>query len=466
MVNFLSIVQLIEIMVSISYLNPFSSEGEEIVRERGSIDGIFEVNPELLQLVRDSKSQNISDDSYIPKNYADLAIKRVEWYLRRKNDKKYNHNDYAFLLNPEIAKFDVISVYTMAQAIGIKFDPKSREGRLLVESQGKLVEDRLEKLATIERKEVVNSLLNQMITQDNIKWTSMSQLLGSKKINLTDMILDQGDVVLEKEDFLIRFEDRIKGRVPEKMYDLLIGEKIKEMIISRMIMQKTENYLQKVHEMAPKIEAHPVLLEIGEQVSEKIKELSYFPGSGGSGGFGGDIKATALQSEAFPPCIQKTIEGVGSGNRNDAIVLLLTSFLSYARLYPSVFRNEGTSKISDIDPDLQITINEIIPLIFEAADNCNPPLFEDDPQEKLNVIAKLGFGVYKDPELKHEGESKWYTPMSCDKIKIHLSSLCKPDATCKKIGNPLSYYNRRRWELRNSGDNTPSNSSETDSSTD
>jgi DNA primase large subunit len=55
--------------------------------------------------------------------------------------------------------------------------------------------------------------------------------------------------------------------------------------------------------------------------------------------------------------------------------------------------------------------------------------------------------------------------MSCDKIKIHLSSLCKPDATCKKIGNPLSYYNRKRWELRNSGNDTPAESSETDSNT-
>jgi DNA primase large subunit len=439
-------------MVLISYINPFSSEGEAIVREKGSIEGIFEMNPELLQIVTDSDHQNLSDDKNIPQNYADLALKRLEWYLRKKNDKKFDQNDYAFLMNPEIAKFDVISFYTTAQAIGIKFSPNSRESRVLIESQGNLIEKRFEKLDARQRKELVNTLINQMITEDNIKWTSLGELLGNKKIRLTDMILDHGEVILEKDDFLARFEDKIVGRGPEKMYDLLIGDKIKEMIISRMVMQKTENYIKKVHEMASKIEAHPSMNEIGEQISEKIKSMSYFGGSSGSGGFGGDVKASKLQPEAFPPCIMKTIEGVGSGNRNDAIVLLLTSFLSYARLYPTVFRNEATTKISDIDPDLQITINEIIPLIFEAADNCNPPLFEDDPQEKLNVIAKLGFGVNKDPELKHEGESKWYTPMSCDKIKIHLSALCKPDATCKKIGNPLSYYNRKRWELRTSGD--------------
>jgi DNA primase large subunit len=454
MAKFLSIVLLRLNMVILSYLNPFSTEGEEIVREQGSLDEVFEINTDLLRIVMDSKSQNLSNDNYIPQNYADLAVKRLEWYLRKKYDKKYDHNDYAFLLNPNIAHFDVISFYIAAQAIAIKFNPNSRESRLMIECQGRLIEERLEKLPPINRKESLNGLLNQIVTQDNIRWTSLGPLLDSKKIKLTDVILDKGKVILEKDDFLARFEDKIIGRVPEKMYDLLIGDKIKEMIISRMIMQYTENYLKKVHEMASTIEPHPSLLKIGEQIEVKIKEnMSYLTGPGGSGGFGGNIKATALQPNAFPPCICKTIEGVGSGNRNDAIVLLLTSFASYARLYPSVFRNETTTKISDIDPDLKITLNEIIPLIFQAADNCNPPLFEDDPQEKLNVIAKLGFGVHREPELKNEGESKWYTPMSCDKIKIHLSSLCKPDATCKKIGNPLSYYNRKTWELRNSGDN-------------
>lgn len=437
-------------MVLLSFLNPLSSEGEEIVREKGSLNTITDINSELLMVVRDSESQTISDDSYVPQSYADLAVKRVEWYARKKNDKKYNHNDYAFLLNPEIAKFDVISFYIAAQAVGIKFKPNSRETRLLIEAQGKLIEERLEKMPPYQRKEAVDNLLNQLVFEDNIPWTSIAELLGSKKIKLADLILDHGEVILEKEDFIDRFDDRIIGRPSEKMYELLIGERIKIMIITRMIMQNTENYIRRVHEMASKIEPHPSLLQIADQITEKINEsISYYSGSGG--GFGGDVKASKLVHEAFPPCIQNTIEGVGSGNRNDAIVLLLTSFLSYARLYPSVFRNDISMKISDIDSDLQITINEILPLIYDAADRCTPPLFEDDPQEKLNVTAKLGFGVHTIPEIENEGESKWYTPMSCEKIKIHLSSLCKPNATCKSIGNPLSYYNRKRWEIRKSG---------------
>ncbi len=172
------------------------------------------------------------------------------------------------------------------------------------------------------------------------------------------------------------------------------------------------------------------------------------------------MKASRLNFDAFPPCIKNTLGGVKAGNRNDAIVLLLTSFLSYARLYPSAFKERKPHKVSDFDPNLNITLNEILPIIYEAADKCEPPLFEDDPQEKLNITAKLGFGLHGIPELENEGESKWYTPMSCEKIQVHLPHLCKPDQSCEKISNPLSYYNRRRWELRErrGGDIQTSNS--------
>lgn len=40
------------------------------------------------------------------------------------------------------------------------------------------------------------------------------------------------------------------------------------------------------------------------------------------------------------------------------------------------------------------------------------------------------------------------------KVKLHLPSLCKPDETCKKIGNPLSYYIRKLREIK--GDETAS----------
>jgi DNA primase large subunit len=87
-------------------------------------------------------------------------------------------------------------------------------------------------------------------------------------------------------------------------------------------------------------------------------------------------------------------------------------------------------------------------LIYEAAQRCVPPLFDDQPQEKVNINAKLGFGMHLELKMEHEGETTWYTPMSCEKIKLHLPHLCQPDELCKKIGNPLSYYNRMLWEVR------------------
>jgi len=133
-------------------------------------------------------------------------------------------------------------------------------------------------------------------------------------------------------------------------------------------------------------------------------------------------------------------------------VLLLTSFASYARLYPRIFASDESVKVSDMDPDLSITENEILPLIYEAADNCSPPLFDDQPQEKINIISKLGFGMHSEVDINHEGETKWYTPMSCEKIKIHLPQLCKPDSSCKGINNPLSCYGRKKYQIDNKKD--------------
>ena len=167
------------------------------------------------------------------------------------------------------------------------------------------------------------------------------------------------------------------------MYNILVGNNIKELILSRLIMQKTEEYIKRIKEMSSRIELHPAITEIGEELKEFIPEeiSKYNTFYAGSGGIYGTVKGGKLLKEAFPPCIRNTIEGVSSGGRNDAIVLLLTSFASYARLYPRIFASDESVKVSDMDPDLSITENEILPLIYEAADNCSPPLFDDQPQE-------------------------------------------------------------------------------------
>ncbi len=427
-------------MIPISFINPLSDEGKQIVIEDGGdLERIYDENTELIDTIYSIKAQEISDDSLIPKNYSDLVIKRVEWFVKRKGDPEYKHKKYAYLFNRKITKFDTIAFYILCQAIGIKFGPNSRESRAIVELQGYLTENRLEELLTSERREITQQILNNLIVQDRIRWTHLADLISSKKINMQDLVLKDGDVILDFEDFIEFFGDVIKKRQPEKMYNLFIGNRIKELIIIKMIMQKTEDYIKSVHQRANIIEPNPKLLKIADEVSEVLsKEIRHYSSFSGREA----VKASPLNYDQFPPCIKKALEGIKSGGRNEVIVLFLTPFLSYSRLNPSVFRSNTTLKVSDADPDLNITRNEILPMIYESANRCNPPLFDDQPQEKININAKLGFGMHDDLSLQHEGETHWYTPMSCDKVKMNMPSLCKPDDICKRLKeiNPLFYY--------------------------
>ena len=301
----------------------------------------------------------------------------------------------------------------------------------------------------MSRAEIIDEVLDDVKVDNSIHWKSLKEIVATKKLKLTDLLIDNGEIILQEDDFLNRFSDKFTDRNPERMYNILIGDSVKEQILSRLIMQKTEEYIKRIKEMSKRVEIHPAIIKIGEELKEFIPtEISkYNQYYAGSGGIYGTVQAGKLNPDAFPPCIKATVEGVSSGGRNDAIVLLLTSFASYARLYPRIFASEETVKVSDMDPDLTITENEILPLIFDAADNCTPPLFEDQPQEKINIISKLGFGMHDRVDINHEGETKWYTPMSCEKIKIHLPSLCHPDKSCKGINNPLSCYGRKKFQL-------------------
>jgi len=444
-------------MVSVAFINPLSDEGKSLVRELGAFEGVRSDNNELIHIVTESRSQEISDDAFIPRSYLDLAVKRIEWYAKKKNDRKFDNNQYEFLFNPEIYKFDLIAYFLLCQAVGVKYGPNSRESRVLVESQGKIIEYRLGKLVKSERNEIVNNILNSLLSSSTHKWTFFEDLISSKKLKLQDMILDKGEIILDRDDFLDRFSSKIKGRKPEKMYEALIGDRVKELVMIKMVMQNTEDYIQKVSEKSDReIEPNPILLELADKISEVLVSSVQSYGFGG-GSRGGSIKASALNPKAFPPCVKKVMEGMKSGGRNDAIIMFLTPFVSYARLYPSVFSENITKQISDIDPALSVVQNEVLPLIFGAAERCTPPLFEDQPQDKVNLNAKLGFGMHENVELKYEGETTWYTPMSCEKIKLHLPSLCKPDEHCKKIGNPLSYYNRMVWIIRKESKKSASN---------
>jgi DNA primase large subunit len=434
-------------MVGVSFINPLSMEGRERVKELGSLESLIHDNPELMELVIRSRSQDLSQDQDIPRNYLELALKRLEWYIKKRNDRQFNYRKFAFLFHPEIEKYDIISFYLLSQAIGVKFGPNSRESRLMVESQGSLIQNRLEELNSRDRDELILKALQELLSQGTVKWIFFEDLLSSRKIQLSDLVLDQGEVVMDREDFMARFGAQLKHRDPDKMYQLLIGQELKELILIRMVMQKTENYMAEVHEKARlMVEPNPILLELAERLTEVLIQPTTSYGFSGAGG--GYSYSGPLNREAFPPCVKTALDGIKSGGRNDAIVLFITPFVSYARLCPDIFKQNVSVQISDKDPQLQIVHNEVLPLIHEAAERCHPPLFEDQPQEKININAKLGFGMHSTLKLENEGETKWYTPMSCEKIKLHLPHLCRPDEDCKKIGNPLSYYNRKSWILR------------------
>lgn len=439
-------------MVMASFLNPLSNEGQRIIKELGSLNNISIENDELLDIVTHTSRQTISRPDVVPQTIVDLALNRLKWYIERKNNKNYNSNDYAYLFNTDIVEYDTIAFHILAQAIATHFRPNSREVRLFVESQGLLIEDRLTKLLTSEKRELVEDVLSGLLVEDGLEWSFLKDVIASKKLSLTDLVLDEGEIILDRDEFIYAYGDKFENRAPERMYDILIGENLREMILTKLIMQNSENYISHIHEMLRTIEPHPIIVELGEQVEKTINDTmsEYSPYyARGGGGFGGS--AGKLVSEAFPPCIANTIKGVSSGGRNDAIVLLLRSFISYARLYPAIFGADTTVKVSDIDADLNITLNEILPIIYEAAENCNPPLFSDQPQEKVNITSKLGFGMHEEPDLENEGETTWYTPMSCEKIKMHLPQLCKENKDCAKINNPLSYYSRKKWLMNKNG---------------
>ena len=442
-------------MAEVSYINPLSNEGRQIIREYGDLNKIFEEDEQLIEEVMHTTNQRISDDSLIPKSYSDYAMKRIQWAIEKKNNKNFTQAEFEYLTNSELFMQDVVIFHILCQAIAIQFNVGSRETRLFIESQGTLIQERLAKIPPMARADIIDEVLDEVKTDGTIKWSSLKDVIASKKLKLSDLLIDNGDIILQSDDFLDRFSENFNDRNPERMYNILIGDNVKEQILSRLIMQKTEGYIQRIKEMSAHVEIHPAIIEIGERLKEFIPdEISkYNQYYAGSGGIYGSVQAGKLNPDAFPPCIKSTVEGVSSGGRNDAIVLLLTSFASYARLYPRIFAPDETVKVSDMDPDLSITENEILPLIFDAADNCTPPLFEDQPQEKVNIISKLGFGMHSKVDINHEGETKWYTPMSCEKIKIHLPQLCHPDKSCKGINNPLSCYGRKKYQL----DNQPKN---------
>ncbi len=176
--------------------------------------------------------------------------------------------------------------------------------------------------------------------------------------------------------------------------------------------------------LTPKMEgvSHPVYEKIVTMVKSLVKVANPIENVSGN-----------LETDAFPPCINIALTGVPAGQRNYGITILLTSFLSYARLLPSTKIFDRDASFSLVQDDVQTLLSDVVPEIINAGDRCDPPFFTEQPLERLNIFYHMGFGMTDNPTPSDYGKSKWYLPPSCTKIAENAPQLCQPDDFCKRV---------------------------------
>ncbi|MBU7016884.1 MAG: hypothetical protein HXS44_05200 [Theionarchaea archaeon] len=292
----------------------------------------------------------------------------------------------------------------------------SREARLVVEMISSQVQERLtyaldnpdiemdvlnsmrpivtaevlsKELVDIPREDVFRLIPQHDRLRYLVPWSYLSDY------DLTQYYITRGWVPLTKEQLIT-------------VYTLLLSKTLREYID-----QKKEEYA--FHQM----KLPPLFGNILKQLSSRVPAVSVQA-----------VGATELEESAFPPCVREALHGPSSGLRNYAITVLLTSFISYARVYPSSTAFDPEKKPELSPEQVDILLEEVVPFIIEAGNRCDPPLFTDQPIERLNIYYHLGFGLNDSPRHTDFGSTTWYLPPSCKKIKQNAPSLCKPDTLC------------------------------------
>jgi DNA primase large subunit len=149
-------------MAEVSFINPLSDEGRLIIREYGDLNQIFDQDESLIETCTRTNNQRISEDNLIPKSYADLCMKRMQWAIEKKNNKNFTQAEFEYLTNEEIFKQDVVTYHILCQAIAIQFNLGSRETRLFIESQGTLMLEKLAKIPPMSRAEIIDEVLDEV----------------------------------------------------------------------------------------------------------------------------------------------------------------------------------------------------------------------------------------------------------------------------------------------------------------
>ncbi|MEE8402344.1 MAG: hypothetical protein V3R93_01180, partial [Candidatus Hydrothermarchaeaceae archaeon] len=323
---------------------------------------------------------------------------------------------------------DVLSYHVLFLSAGLNFSAYSNEVRLVRDITYEITKGRLTEARRIEgdnfrwrfdnKFDVLDVPTEDVRNQEyEVSWKSFLPLVRSKELRLTDWDIADGYVR----------SNRVRMRKHHKLnLDDLID------MYSHLIAVEAVDHMSALFKREDRLSGVPGSLKGVADTLSEVSTESYKYKTAFAGG-----KSRKFSQDNFPSCIQSILRGVSSGSRNYAICVLLTSFLSYARAAPG---KVDDPRLSDFIKDQKVLDNEIMPLIYEGAQRCQPPLFEDQPLEKMNVSYHLGLGLTEDVKLENSGSSKWYVPPNCEKVRRESPGLCKPDDLCQKIKNPLNYY--------------------------
>lgn len=386
-------------------LDPFGKKAREILNEFENINDFLSIIPNYLDM--------------------EIALERVRWL------KTARIPDYILQLNDWK---DLMSFYALLGSLA--FSPYGFEMELVKDANLKLYKEKI-------KRKGVDALFEELsLPLERVK----EKEIPSRDLNIIEKKLHD-EIAPEERDKI-----SLKYRIHLKYLLSLIGKDLKEFYIrngyaylnefqvielwERTFEKNLERAVNLLYELRDELPQYYLQLyeRLGELAREQFKERVAKMGT---------VSAQPLRFDLFPPCIKIALGGVPSGLRNYAITVLLTSFISYARICPNP--SKRNVRVKDCIKDLSIIEKEILPIIIDAGNRCNPPLFEDQPNEVKNVWYHLGFGYTSYPTLEESGNSTWYFPPNCDKIRANAPQLCKPDKDCRYIRNPLTYYLRKLY---------------------
>lgn len=383
-------------------LDPFGKRARELLEEFGNINNFLEIIPTYLDI--------------------NLALERVAWLK--------NNTIPEYILNANDWK-DLMGFYALLGALA--FSPYGLEMELVKEANLKIYLTRIERTKNFEEL----SIPIEPITENEIPKRDLTII--EKRLHSEISPEDREKIALKYKiklkNFLSLNEGGLKNIYIRNGCAYLTRNQVIELWKKSFEknFERAVNLLYELKDELPQyyLQIYNRLSEIAREHFKKRLEVI------------GRTSAQPLRFELFPPCIKIALRGVPSGLRNYAITVLLTSFLSYARICPNP--PSKNVRIKDCIKDLSIIEKEILPIIIEAGNRCSPPLFEDQPNEIKNIWYHLGFGYTSKPTLEDSGSSTWYFPPNCSKIKANAPQLCKPDKDCRYIKNPLTYYLRKLY---------------------